>query len=105
MASVLSSANASTWGLPARGRPREASRPAGRGVHHDRGAAKVPAATARAVKHAVLTGYSARDFRDLVGSGRLAEAIRRPSYGAALVPSRQSAGTLSPTTACAMSDR
>jgi putative ABC transport system ATP-binding protein len=37
-------------------------------------------ATARAVKHAVLTGYSARDFRDLVGCGRLAEAIRRRSY-------------------------
>jgi putative ABC transport system ATP-binding protein len=37
-------------------------------------------ATARAVKHTVLTGYSARDFRDLVGSGRLAEAIGRPSY-------------------------
>jgi putative ABC transport system ATP-binding protein len=37
-------------------------------------------ATARAVKQAVLTGYSARDFRDLVGSGRLAEAIGRPSY-------------------------
>jgi hypothetical protein len=26
----------------------------------------------------VLTGYGARDFRDLVGSGRLAEAIGRP---------------------------
>ena len=37
-------------------------------------------ATARAVGHAVLTGYSARDFRDLVGSGRLAEAIGRASY-------------------------
>jgi putative ABC transport system ATP-binding protein len=37
-------------------------------------------ATARAVKRTVLTGYSARDFRDLVGSGRLAEAIGRPSY-------------------------
>jgi putative ABC transport system ATP-binding protein len=37
-------------------------------------------ATARAVKQAVLTGYSARSFRDLVGSGRLAEAIGRPSY-------------------------
>jgi len=36
-------------------------------------------ATARAVKHAVLIGYSARDFRDLVGSGRLAEAIRQAS--------------------------
>jgi putative ABC transport system ATP-binding protein len=34
-------------------------------------------ATARAVKHAVLTGYSARNFRDLVGSGRLAAAIRQ----------------------------
>jgi hypothetical protein len=28
----------------------------------------------------VLTGYSARDFRDVVGSGRLAEAIGRASY-------------------------
>jgi putative ABC transport system ATP-binding protein len=37
-------------------------------------------ATARALKHAVLTGYSARDFRELVGSGRLAEAIGRASY-------------------------
>ena len=37
-------------------------------------------ATARAVGHAVLTGYSAGDFRDLVGSGRLAEAIGRASY-------------------------
>ena len=36
-------------------------------------------ATARAVEHAVLTGYSARDFRDLVGSGRLADAIRQAS--------------------------
>jgi putative ABC transport system ATP-binding protein len=36
-------------------------------------------ATARAVKHAVLTGYSAHDFRDLVGSGRLAKAIRQAS--------------------------
>ena len=36
-------------------------------------------ATARAVKHAVLTGYSARNFRDLVGSGRLAAAIRQAS--------------------------
>jgi putative ABC transport system ATP-binding protein len=36
-------------------------------------------ATARAVKQAVLTGYSARDFRDLVGSGRLAEAIKYAS--------------------------
>jgi putative ABC transport system ATP-binding protein len=33
-------------------------------------------ATARAVKHAVVTGYTARDFRDLVGSGRIAEAIK-----------------------------
>jgi putative ABC transport system permease protein len=33
-------------------------------------------ATARAVKHAVVTGYSARDFRELVGSGRVAEAIK-----------------------------
>ena len=37
-------------------------------------------ATARAVGPAVLTGYSARDFRDLVGSGRLAAAIGRASY-------------------------
>jgi putative ABC transport system ATP-binding protein len=36
-------------------------------------------ATARAVEHAVLTGYTPRDFRDLVGSGRLAEAIRQAS--------------------------
>jgi putative ABC transport system ATP-binding protein len=36
-------------------------------------------ATARAVKHAAVTGYTARDFRDLVGSGRIAEAIRRAS--------------------------
>jgi putative ABC transport system ATP-binding protein len=36
-------------------------------------------ATARAVGHAALTGYSARDFRDLVGSGRLAKAIRQAS--------------------------
>ena len=36
-------------------------------------------ATARAVKHAVLIGYSAHDFRELVGSGRLAEAIRQAS--------------------------
>jgi putative ABC transport system ATP-binding protein len=36
-------------------------------------------ATARAVGSAVLTGYGARDFRDLVGSGRLAEAIRQAS--------------------------
>ena len=38
-----------------------------------------PSATARALGHAVLTGYSAHDFRDLVGSGRLAEAIGRAS--------------------------
>jgi putative ABC transport system ATP-binding protein len=37
-------------------------------------------ATARAVKHAVIIGYSARDFRDLVGSGQLAKAIGRASY-------------------------
>jgi CRP-like cAMP-binding protein len=36
-------------------------------------------ATARAVKQAAVTGYTARDFRDLVGSGRIAEAIRRAS--------------------------
>jgi putative ABC transport system ATP-binding protein len=36
-------------------------------------------ATARVVKHAVLTGYSAHDFRDLVGSGPLAKAIRQAS--------------------------
>jgi putative ABC transport system ATP-binding protein len=36
-------------------------------------------ATARAVKHVVLTGYSARNFRDLVGSGRLAAAITQAS--------------------------
>jgi putative ABC transport system ATP-binding protein len=36
-------------------------------------------ATARAVEHTVLTGYTPRDFRDLVGSGRVAEAIRRAS--------------------------
>jgi putative ABC transport system ATP-binding protein len=36
-------------------------------------------ATARAVKHAVVTGYTARDFRDLVGSGRIAETIKRAS--------------------------
>jgi putative ABC transport system ATP-binding protein len=36
-------------------------------------------ATARAVKHTVLTGYSVRDFRDLVGSGRLVEAIKHAS--------------------------
>jgi putative ABC transport system ATP-binding protein len=36
-------------------------------------------ATARAVKHAVVTGYTARDFRDLVGSGRIAESIKRAS--------------------------
>jgi putative ABC transport system ATP-binding protein len=38
-------------------------------------------ATARGVGPAVLTGHSARDFRDLVGSGRLAKAIGRPSFG------------------------
>jgi putative ABC transport system ATP-binding protein len=36
-------------------------------------------ATARAVAHAVVIGYSARDFRDMVGSGRVAEAIKRAS--------------------------
>jgi putative ABC transport system ATP-binding protein len=36
-------------------------------------------ATARVVKHAVVTGYTARDFRDLVGSGRIAETIKRAS--------------------------
>jgi putative ABC transport system ATP-binding protein len=36
-------------------------------------------ATARAVKQAAVIGYTARDFRDLVGSGRIAEAIRRAS--------------------------
>jgi putative ABC transport system ATP-binding protein len=36
-------------------------------------------ATARAVEHAVVTGYTPRDFRDLVGSGRVAEAIKRAS--------------------------
>jgi putative ABC transport system ATP-binding protein len=36
-------------------------------------------ATARAVKHAVVTDYTARDFRDLVGSGRIAETIKRAS--------------------------
>jgi putative ABC transport system ATP-binding protein len=36
-------------------------------------------ATARAVDHAVVTGYTPRDFRDLVGSGRVAEAIKRAS--------------------------
>ena len=36
-------------------------------------------ATARAVGHAVVTGYSPGDFRDLVGSGRVAEAIRQAS--------------------------
>jgi putative ABC transport system ATP-binding protein len=33
-------------------------------------------ATARAVEHAVVTGYTPRDFRDMVGSGRVAEAIK-----------------------------
>jgi len=36
-------------------------------------------ATARAVKHAVVTGYTPRDFRDLVGSGRIAETIKQAS--------------------------
>jgi putative ABC transport system ATP-binding protein len=36
-------------------------------------------ATARAVDRAVLTGYTPRDFRELVGSGRIAEAIKRAS--------------------------
>ena len=36
-------------------------------------------ATARAVGQAVVTGHTPRDFRDLVGSGRVAEAIRRAS--------------------------
>jgi putative ABC transport system ATP-binding protein len=36
-------------------------------------------ATARAVQHAVVTGYTPRDFRDLVGSGRVAETIKRAS--------------------------
>jgi putative ABC transport system ATP-binding protein len=36
-------------------------------------------ATARAVGDAVVTGYTPRDFRDLVGSGRVAEAIKRAS--------------------------
>jgi putative ABC transport system ATP-binding protein len=36
-------------------------------------------ASARAVGPAVLTGYGARGFRDLVGSGRLATAIRQAS--------------------------
>ena len=36
-------------------------------------------ATAQAMEQAVLTGYTPRDFRDLVGSGRLAEAIRQAS--------------------------
>jgi ABC-type ATPase involved in cell division len=47
-------------------------------------------ATARAVGHAVVTGYSPGDFRDLVGSGRVAPAIM--GAGAAegrLAPSRQ----------------
>jgi CRP-like cAMP-binding protein len=47
-------------------------------------------ATARAVGHVVVTGYSPGDFRDLVGSGRVAQAIM--GAGAAeggLAPSRQ----------------
>jgi putative ABC transport system ATP-binding protein len=36
-------------------------------------------ATARAVEHVGLTGYTPRDFRELVGSGRVAEAIKRAS--------------------------
>jgi putative ABC transport system ATP-binding protein len=36
-------------------------------------------ATARAVEPGVVTGYTPRDFRDLVGSGRVAEAIKRAS--------------------------
>jgi putative ABC transport system ATP-binding protein len=36
-------------------------------------------ATARAMDHAVVTGYTPRDFRDMVGSGRVAEAIERAS--------------------------
>jgi putative ABC transport system ATP-binding protein len=36
-------------------------------------------ATARAVEQALLTGYTPRDFRELVGSGRVAEAIKRAS--------------------------
>jgi putative ABC transport system ATP-binding protein len=36
-------------------------------------------ATARAVGDVVLTGYTPRDFRDMVGSGRVAEAIKRAS--------------------------
>jgi putative ABC transport system ATP-binding protein len=36
-------------------------------------------ATARAVESAVVTGYTPHDFRDLVGSGRVAEAIKRAS--------------------------
>ncbi|HEU4897638.1 MAG TPA: ATP-binding cassette domain-containing protein [Actinomycetota bacterium] len=36
-------------------------------------------ATAQVVEHAVLTGYTPRDFRELVGSGRLAEAISQAS--------------------------
>jgi putative ABC transport system ATP-binding protein len=36
-------------------------------------------ATARAVKHALVTGYTPRDFRDLVGSGRIAETIKQAS--------------------------
>jgi putative ABC transport system ATP-binding protein len=36
-------------------------------------------ATARAVGEAVVTGYTPRDFRGLVGSGQIAEAIKRAS--------------------------
>ena len=36
-------------------------------------------ATAQAVEDTVLIGYSPPDFRDLIGSGRLAEAIRQAS--------------------------
>jgi putative ABC transport system ATP-binding protein len=36
-------------------------------------------ATSRALDHAVVTGYTPRDFRDLVGSGKVAEAIKRAS--------------------------
>jgi putative ABC transport system ATP-binding protein len=36
-------------------------------------------ATARAMDHAVVTGYTPHDFRDMVGSGRVAEAIERAS--------------------------
>jgi hypothetical protein len=31
------------------------------------------------VERTVVTGYTPRDFRDLVGSGRVAEAIKRAS--------------------------